>query len=133
FTAFNVDGTSETRNHNTFRIEVRAPSPTHNGPVIYVLEGENNFTVAGRLMDAAIPGNVTVKRANYKADSAGAVTDLDVFASASPTAQARIPAQAQPVAVTPILSFVEAPCGGALTTDPLTGNVTINNPPYTAP
>src|SRR6185369_536908 len=36
-------------------------------------------------------------------------------------------------AVMPILTYVEAPCGGSLTTDPLTGNVTINNPPYTAP
>ena len=116
------------RNHNTFRIEVTKTDGTR-----YALEGENNFAVSGRLMDAPIPGKVTVKRANYKADGTGNVTDLDVFATGSPTSQARVPAQPQPAPVMPILSFVEAPCGGSLTTDPATGNVTINNPPYTAP
>ena len=35
-------------------------------PVIYTIDGETNFTVAGRLMDAAIPGKVTVKRLPHR-------------------------------------------------------------------
>src|SRR5205085_2745234 len=35
FTAFEKDGSSALRDHNTFRIEVRAPSPNHDGAVIY--------------------------------------------------------------------------------------------------
>ena len=75
------------RNHNTFRIEVTKKDGTR-----YALDGENTFAVGGRLMDAPIPGKVTVKRANYKADGTGNVTDLDVFATGSPTSQARVPA-----------------------------------------
>ncbi|HXE50225.1 MAG TPA: Ig-like domain-containing protein [Ramlibacter sp.] len=135
FSAYDVgDGVNATqRNHNTFRIEVRSPSPGHNGPVIYAIDGENNFTVGGRLMDAAIPGKVSVNRATYKADIAGNVTDLDVFATALPTTQARIPVQPQPAAATPVVSFFDAACAGAVTTDPLTGAVTINPGPYSAP
>jgi hypothetical protein len=132
FIANNLDGSAGPRNHNTFRIEVRAPAPAHDGPVIYVIEGENNFTTSGRLMTAAIPGKVTVERASYKADGAGNVTDLDVFAAAFPTVQARVPAQPQSPAVTPILSFYDVACAGAVGVDGF-GFPIINPPPYAAP
>src|SRR6185369_2988372 len=133
FTAYEVGGGSSQRNHNTFRIEVRQSQADRNGPVIYTIDGETNFTVSGRLMDGAIPGKVTVERATYKADASGNVTDLDVFATGSPTTQSRMPTQALPAPTIPVLSFYDDACAGAVTTDPLTGAVTINPGPYTAP
>jgi len=132
FTAYNTDGTSSLRNHNTFRIEVRESSPTHTGPVIYTADGESNFTIAGRLMAGALPGRVSGGRAIYRADATGNATDVDVFTTASPSVQARIPAQPMQGVVKPLLSFYAQPCGGAITvgTD---GAVTVNPGPYTAP
>lgn len=128
-----IDSDGNSRNHNTFRIEVRAPAPNHDGPVLYVLEGENNFSVGGRLMTDTLPGKVTDSRASYKADSAGNVTVLDAFAKADPTTQARLPAQPLVPAVTPMLQFYDQPCAGAVTLDPNTGALVVNQPPYSAP
>ena len=133
FTAFNTDGTSALRNHNTFRIEVRAPSPTHDGAVFYTLDGESNFSLMGRLMGGALDGKVAGGRAVYKADATGTVTALDVFTTGAPTTQARVPAQQQQIAVQPILAFYDQPCAGAITVDPVTGATTVNPPPYGAP
>jgi hypothetical protein len=47
--------------------------------------------------------------------------------------QARIPGQPVQGLVKPVLAFYPQPCGGALTTDPVTGKTTVNPPPYTAP
>jgi hypothetical protein len=120
-------------NHNIFRVEVRNPSPTHDGAVFYTLDGTTNFTIGGRLMTGNLPGRVGGGRAVYRADSTGKATDVDVFTTASPTVQARIPTQPVQGVVKPALAFYPVPCGGALTTDPLTGNVTVNPGPYTAP
>ncbi len=128
-----IDSDGNSRNHNTFRIEVRAPAPNHDGPVLYVLEGENNFTIGGRLMTDTLPGKVTDSRASYKADATGNVTVLDAFAKADPTTQARLPAQPQVPAVTPMLQFYDQPCAGAVTLDPNTGALVVNQPPYSAP
>ncbi|GAB3775038.1 hypothetical protein GCM10028796_50430 [Ramlibacter monticola] len=139
YTSYEIDssgatsGTPVTRNHNTFRIEVRVPSPTHDGHVFYTADGETNFTMMGRLMTGVIPGNVSNTRSTYKADANGALTDLDVFAQASPTVQARIPGQPVQPLVTPVISFYDQACGGALTTDPATGLTKVNAGPYTAP
>jgi hypothetical protein len=132
FTAFNTDGTSTLRNHNTFRIEVRPSTPDRNAPVFYTLDGETNFTVAGRLMTGTLAGSVGGGRANYRADATGAATDVDVFTTASPTVQARIPAQPVQGAVKPILAFYPEPCGGAISLD-ANGNPVVNPGPYTAP
>jgi len=133
FIANETDGTTTTRNHNTFRIEVRAPDPNHTGPVFYTLDGETNFTLAGRLMTGTLPGKVTGMRATYKGDATGNITDLDVFANASPTRQARIPAAPIVAPVTPVLSFYDTACAGAIGVDPVTGLPVVNPPPYTAP
>jgi hypothetical protein len=61
------------------------------------------------------------------------VTALDVFTTATPTVQARIPGQPQQPPVKPILTFYDQPCGGAITTDPTTGATVIHDGPYTAP
>jgi hypothetical protein len=128
-----LDAEGHIRNHNTFRVEVRAPSPTHDGILLYAIEGENNFTIAGRLMTGNLPGRVSGGRAVYRADTAGNATDLDVFTTASATVQARIPAQPVQPVVKPALAFYPVPCAGALTVDPVTGQTTVNQPPYSAP
>lgn len=128
-----IDSNGNSRNHNTFRIEVRAPDPAHNGPVIYAIEGQDNFVVNGRLMTAAIPGKAAVERATYKADPTGNVIALDVFASAFPTVQSRLPTQPMPAPVIPILSFFSMPCAGAVQVDPVSGGMIVNPPPYSAP
>jgi VCBS repeat-containing protein len=135
FIAYDVNGPAAgtSRNHNTFRVEVRVPSPTHDGMVFYTLDGETNFAMGGRLMTGSLPGNVNNARSTYKADAAGAVTDLDVFAQASPTVQARMPTQPIVPPVTPVISFYDQACGGALTVDPVTGVTRVNQGPYTAP
>ena len=130
FTARNVDGTTTVRDHNTFRIEVSDPA---SGQVFYTLDGESNFTLMGRLMTGSLQGQVTGARAVYKADAAGTVTAVDVFANATPTAQARIPAQPQQPAVKPILAFYDQPCAGAIVLDPTTGTPVVTNGPYAAP
>jgi hypothetical protein len=133
FKAFNQDQTTTLRNHNTFRIEVRAPSPTHNGAVIYTIDGENNFSTYGRLMTGAIPGQVSIDRASYTADASGTVQHVDVFAKASETLQARLPAGTIPPKSIPILAFFDVPCAGAIGTDPKTLLPIINPPPYLSP
>src|SRR6185503_6517587 len=52
---------------------------------------------------------------------------------ASPTVQARIPTQPVQPTVTPVISFYDQACGGALTVDPVTGETKVNPGPYTAP
>ena len=133
FTAFEPDGTSSLRNHNTFRIEIRHPQADHNGPVAYAIEGEANFVVSGRLMIGTIPGELQSARGTYHASAAGTVTTLDAFATALPTVNSRLPAGPVQAAVTPILQFFDVPCGGAIGTDPTTGLPVVNPGPYTAP
>jgi hypothetical protein len=99
-----VDGL--TYDHNRFRIE---------GPGGYVMD-EPTFTLGGRVMTNTIPGRVSVNRASY-AVSPTAANKLDVFATAFPTTQGRLPAGAVPPAANPDLGFYDAPC----TTDPITG------------
>ena len=127
FVAYETNGTSGPRNHNTFRVEVRTPG---DGLVFYTLEGQANFTIAGRLMTGSLPGKVTPTRATYKADGVGNITDLDVFATGSPTTQARLPAQPQQPPVVPVLSYYAQPCTNALFVDPETGITRINAPQY---
>ncbi|GAB3764739.1 IPT/TIG domain-containing protein [Ramlibacter monticola] len=133
FTAFEPDGTSSLRNHNTFRIEIRHPQADHNGPVAFTMDGETNFVVSGRLMTGTIPGEVVGARGTYHADALGQVTDLDAFATALPTVNARLPAGPQLAAVTPILQFYDVPCGGAISVNPVTGLNVVNPGPYAAP
>lgn len=123
-----IDSTGASRNHNTFRIEISDAA----GVVFYTIDGENNFTLTGRLVSATLPGKVKTTRASYSADATGNVIDLDAFATAAPTTQARLPAQPIVAPVTPVLSFFDVPCGGAITVNP-DGTTTVNPPPYTAP
>lgn len=123
-----IDSTGVSRNHNTFRIEVSDAA----GVVFYTIDGENNFTLNGRLVSGSLPGKVTDIRSTYTGDAAGNVVNLDVFATAGATTQARIPAQPVVPAVTPVLSFYDTPCAGAITVN-ADGTTTVNPPPYSAP
>jgi VCBS repeat-containing protein len=96
-------------------------------------DGAANFTITGRLKTDALAGNITAPRSTYKADTSGNVTDLDVYTKASPTIQARLPAQPVATPVVPVINFYDQACGNALTTDPVTGLVKVGPGPYTAP
>jgi hypothetical protein len=99
-------------NHNRFRIEVVPP-----GGVPTLVDDSDLFNVQGRIFEGAIPGTVTVQRASYTAP-VGTALKLDVFATATPGMQARVPpaATATLLSAVPILQFYDDPC----TLDPVT-------------
>jgi hypothetical protein len=84
---------------NFFRIE---------GPNGFVIQ-TTDFTMMGRVMTGPIPGRVTINRASYASNTTG--NTLDVFATAQPTTQGRLPGSNKPAVVTPVLTFMSAPCG----------------------
>lgn len=99
------NSTAGLRNHNIFRIE---------GPNGFAIE-TTDFALVGRIHTDTISGNVTIDRASY-----GRTVDnlkVDVFATAFPTLQGRLPANALQPATPPVLSFYDAPP----TVDPNTG------------
>jgi hypothetical protein len=106
----------ETRNPNMFRVE---------GPGGVLLFETTNFTLQGRLFSGTMPGRVEVDRASY-ARTASA-QQVDVFATAFPTREPRLPAAPIVEPVVPELSLYAAPCGGTVAPD---GDVL---PPFTAP
>jgi len=118
-----TDSTGALRNHNIFRIEGPVGSNL-GGPGIDYIE-TTNFALMGRLFTGSMPGRVDVERATYARNAAG--QQLDVFATASPTTQGRLPAQPRPVAVAPQLTVYDAPCAGTVDA---AGTV---HPPYSAP
>jgi hypothetical protein len=91
----------QTRNANVFVVE--AP----NGQVIY---DSFNFTLMGRLFSGNIPGLVTADRASYS--RSGTSQQIDTFASAFPTRQARVPATPVTAPEIPQLQVFSVPCGG---------------------
>jgi len=105
-------------NHNVFRIEGPAGSAiggvNADGTTIDFIES-SDFTLMGRIFSDTIPGRVTVDRASYTASASA--QKLDVFASGFQTQLGRLPTQARPAPVTPVLSFYEGACGN----DPVTG------------
>ncbi len=68
----------------------------------------SNFSLVGRIFSGAIPGEVTVARANYTRNPAE--QKVEVYAKGFETTQGRLPAAAPPAAVLPQLSFFDAPC-----------------------
>jgi hypothetical protein len=118
-----IDSTGASRNHNIFRIEGPAGSNL-GGPGVNFIE-TTDFSLMGRIFTAAIPGRVDVSRASYTRNATG--QKVDVFATAFETVQGRVPTQPRPVAVTPVLSFYNAPCTATLDA---AGNP---GPPFSAP
>ena len=123
-----TDSTGAVRNHNIFRIE----GPVGSGigvdavgnPVDWI--ETTDFALMGRVYTGSVPGNFAVNRASYTRTAAG--QKLDVFATATSTALARLPSTPKPAAVAPTLTFFDQTCSG--TVDPLTGTI---RPPFGAP
>lgn len=125
-----IDSTGASRNHNIFRIEgpdgaVLGVDPISGATVNWV--ETTDFSLMGRVFNGTIPGRINVDRASYSRSATGG-QKVDVFATASETTQARLPAQPRPGAIAPQLTFFDAPCGG--TVDPVTLEVL---PPFSAP
>jgi hypothetical protein len=72
------------------------------------VEETSNFAMVGRLFTGAMSGKVNVDRASYASDASG--NKLDVFATAFPTTQSRMPAGPNPPAVQPVVAFYPAAC-----------------------
>jgi len=68
----------------------------------------SNFTLQGRIFTGSMAGKVTVDRASYAKSTAG--NKLDVFASAFPATQTRVPGLPTPPAIAPVLAFYEGAC-----------------------
>jgi hypothetical protein len=77
------------------------------GPGVNV--GTNNFSLMGRVFTGAIPGRLTIDRASYALPAVNAAK-LDVFATAFPTTQGRVPGQPPAAATAPLLAVYGAPC-----------------------
>jgi hypothetical protein len=75
-----------------------------------LLGGTSDFSLMGRVFNGSVPGKVSVDRAALTMIGS---QKLDVFASAFPTMQTRLPAGAVPATVTPVLSFFDVACGRA--------------------
>lgn len=111
------------RNHNIFRVE---------GPLGSNLDGAGNnfiettnFSLMGRIFTGPIAGEVAVDRASYARSAAG--NKVDVYATAFPATQGRLPAGTPPATVPTVLSYFDAPCTPTLDAN---GNP---GPPFSAP
>jgi VCBS repeat-containing protein len=114
------DGT--TRDPNIFRVE---------GPNGFVFE-TTQFSVMGRVYEGPIAGDFKVDRATYGRTSSNSpggpsVNKVDVFATASPATQGRLPAGQPSATVAPQLSYFNAPCTATIDAQ---GNP---GPPFSAP
>ena len=118
-----IDSTGASRNHNIFRIEGPEGSNLDGAGNDYI--ETTNFALMGRIFTGALPGEVTVDRANYARNNAG--RKVEVYATGFETTQGRLPGQDPAAAVMPVLSFFDAPCASALDNnlDPI--------PPFSAP
>ena len=73
-----------------------------------LIAGTQDFSLMGRVFEGSVPGKVTVDRASLTMTGA---QQLDVFSTAIPTMQTRLPGAGAPVVVTPVLGFYDADCG----------------------
>ena len=93
-------------NHNVFRIEGPVGSDL-GGPGIDYIE-TTDFNLMGRAYTGSMPGQVVADRASYT--SSATEQKVDVYATAFPTAASRLPANARPAGVAPVISFFDASC-----------------------
>jgi hypothetical protein len=99
-----ADGTS--RNPNVFLVE--APD----GQVIFET---HDFAIMGRLFAGQIPGRVAADRSSYSRSASS--QQIDTFATAFPTRQARVPASPIIAPELPQLALYSVPCAGTLAED----------------
>lgn len=108
-----------TYNHNIFRVEGPAGSNIGGAGIDFIQT--TDFSLMGRVMSDTIPGRVTVNRASYTDQASPTpVKKLDVFATAFPTTQGRLPGGTALAQTDPYLGYFDAPCA----TNPATGAVT---------
>lgn len=107
--------------HNRFRIE---------GPLGSNLDGAGNdfiettdFSLMGRIFQGAIAGRVSVDRASYERPDAQ-TNKIDVFATAFPSTQGRIPPNPTPPVITPALVFFDGACFDPITGEPALAGLT---------
>lgn len=108
---------NQLHNHNVFRIEGPVGSGL-GGPGIDFIE-TTDFSLMGRLYTGQMPSRVTTDRASYGRTSTQ--QKVDVFATAFPTAAARLPGGPPPAGVAPVMSFFNVPCATILDAQ---GNIT---------
>lgn len=108
-----ADGTA--RDPNIFRVE---------GPNGFVFES-TDFSLSGRVFEGAIAGRVEVQRASYARTSSS--RKVNVYATAFPNAQGRMPAGQLPATISTHLAYFDAAC---LPTLDAAGNP---GAPYSAP
>jgi len=92
------------RDPNIFRVEVNGVE------VPAAAGGEHAFTTAGRVMNTPIPSRLTVDRASY-GETAAAAKKLDVFVTAFPTMNPRVPAGTGALTSNPDMGYYDTACG----------------------
>ena len=92
------------RDPNIFRVEVNGVE------IAPAAGGEHAFTTAGRVMNTPIPTQLTVDRASYGETAAGA-KKLDVYVTAFPTMNPRLPAGAVALTSNPDMGYYDTACG----------------------
>ncbi len=114
-------GDGSLRDPNLFRVEVFATGSVPSQATLVGTESsgmpENHFTTAGRLYQSAdaanplsIPGKVVVNRATYARPATGP-NKLDVFVTAFPSMNARLPAGATVSTSRPDMGYYDTACG----------------------
>jgi len=92
-------------NPNLFRIEISGPDVPNGHALLYETF---DFSLAGRLFEGAIPGEVTLDRASY-ARSASA-EKLDIYATATPITASRVPGTPQTAPIPSNLVYFNGAC-----------------------
>jgi hypothetical protein len=99
--------TGSPTDNNFFRVEGPPGSNLDGNGNDFIVT--SNFNLVGRIFTDAIPGEVTVDRANYTRNASE--QKVEVYARGFETTQGRLPAAPPPAAVLPQLSFFDLPCG----------------------
>ncbi len=113
------------RDPNIFRVEVNGVE------VPPAAGGEHAFTTAGRVMTAPIPSRLTVDRASYGLTATN-VKKLDVFVTAFPTMNPRLPTGTAGLTSNPDVGYYDTACGTDAAGNPTAPTATdVNGVPVT--
>src|SRR4051812_15261100 len=100
---FTADGIA---NPNIFRIDIDGPDVPGGHQTLYQT---TDFSLAGRIYEGAMPGQVTLDRASYARGSASG-DKLDVYATATPITATRAPATAPIPPIPSTLLYYNGAC-----------------------
>jgi Big-like domain-containing protein len=103
---FSGDGIS---NANVFRIDIDGPDVPNGHVVLYET---SDFSLAGRIFEGSIPGEVMLDRASYArgANSGENVGKVDIYATATPITVGRIPGTPPTTPIPANLVYYNAAC-----------------------